>query len=149
MLARPTTDQVLDGIVASLTDDVLPAIQDEPARVAVQMIVQLARSAAVRSAHEIAWMHEEIDAVRAAGTASTDAPVGEAVAALDEIDFTSLHLADVQRRYDAAGEVLSRLAEAAFADGTAHDRAAVRELLAARSAHEMAIVGQLDLVGRG
>ena len=133
MLARPTTDQVLDGIVASLTDDVLPAIQDEPARVAVQMIQQLARGAAVR----------------AAGTASTDAPVGEAVAALDEIDFTSLHLADVQRRYDAAGEVLSRLAVAAFADGTAHDRAAVRELLAARSAHEMAIVGQLDLVGRG
>ena len=74
MLARPTTDQVLDGIVPSLTDDVLPTIKDEPARVAVQMILQLAASAAVRSAHEIAWMHDEIDAVRAAGTASADGP---------------------------------------------------------------------------
>ena len=149
MLARPTTDQVLDGIVASLTDDVLPAIDDEPARVAVQMIRQLARSAAVRAAHEVAWMHEEIDAVRAVATARTEPAVAEALAALDALDATSLHLADVQRRYDAAGEVLSRLAEAAFAGGTAEDRAAVRELLAARSAHEMAIVGQLDLVGRG
>lgn len=150
MLTRPTTDQLLDGVVASLERDVLPALTDEPARVAVQMMQQLLRSAAVRAAHEIAWMAEEVAAIRdAAARVIDDAAVAEALAALDDADQIDLHLAAAQLRYDCAGEVLSRIIEVAYAPGTPADRERVVALLAARSEHEMAIVGQLDLVGRG
>ncbi len=149
MLARPTTDQVLLGIVDSLTDDVMPALADEPARVAVQMMQQLLRSAAVRAAHEIAWMADEIATIRALAADFDDGDVREALAALAELDATSLHLADAQARYDRASEVLSRCIDAAYASGSADQRDRVNEVLDARSAHEMAIVGQFDLVGRG
>lgn len=150
MLARPTTDQVIDGVVASLTRDVLPVLTDESARVAVQMMQQLLRSAAVRAAHEIAWMAEEIAIIRDAAAAFADDPgVAEALVAVDQVDPASLHLDDAQARYDRAGEVLSRLVEVAYERGTAAERASVVALLDARSAHEMAIIGQLDLVGRG
>lgn len=150
MLSKPTTDHVIHGVVRSLEEIVLPTITDEPARVAVQMVQQILRSAAVRAAHEIAWMHEEIESIRTAAAAFAEEPaVAEALGALDELDPTLLELADVQARYDRAGEVLSRTVEAAYAanDGAAIGR--TRQLLEQRSAHEMAIVGQLDLVGRG
>ena len=38
MLSRPTTDQVLEGIQRDLHDLVLPRLDDEPAKVAVQMM---------------------------------------------------------------------------------------------------------------
>lgn len=150
MLARPTTDRVLEGIIASIEHDVLPTMTDERARVAVQMIQQLLHSAAVRAAHEIAWMAEEVGAIREAATRfAGNTAVAVAMTALDDLGPAGLHLADAQARYDAASEVLSRMVEAAYTDGTADDRAVIGALLAARSEHEMAVVGQLDLVGRG
>ncbi|MGI9053688.1 MAG: hypothetical protein ACR2HQ_13760 [Ilumatobacteraceae bacterium] len=150
MLSRPTTDHVIDGVVRSLEETVLPTITDEPARVAVQMVQQILRGAAVRAAHEIAWMHEEIDGIRNAAASFADEPaVAEALAALDELDPALLDLADVQARYDRAGEVLSCTVEAAYASHDVGAIAGTRRLLEQRSAHEMAIVGQLDLVGRG
>lgn len=114
------------------------------------MMQQLLRSAAVRAAHEIAWMAEAVAAIRDAAAAfADDAAVAEALGALDDADRGSLHVADAQARYDRAGEVLSRCVEAAYARGTPADREQVVALLAVRSEHEMAIVGQLALVGRG
>ena len=109
MLSRPTTDHAINGVLSVLDEQVLPTITDEPARVAVQMMQQILRGAAVRAAHEIAWMHEEIAAIRdVAARAGDAAGLTEALAALDALDGESLHLEDVQARYDAAGEVLSR-----------------------------------------
>lgn len=150
MLSKPTTDHVIDGVVRSLDEIVLPTITDEPARVAVQMIQQILRGAAVRAGHEIAWMHEEIAGIRSVAASFADAPaVAAALTALDQLDDTRLELADVQARYDRAGEVLSCTVEAAYAAGDDDAIASTRQLLEQRSAHEMAIVGQLDLVGRG
>lgn len=150
MLSKPTTDHLITGVRASLDEQVLPNLRDEPARVAVQMMQQILRGAAVRAAHEIAWMHEEIAAIReVAASAGDDAAVREAVAALDALDASSLHLEDVQTRYDQAGEVLSRCVEAAYAAGDDEAVERARSVLALRSAHEMEIIGQLDLVGRG
>ena len=149
MLSRPTTDHVITGVIAALDERVMPTITDEPARVALQMAQQLLRGAAVRAAHEIAWMHDEIDAIRQLAATTDDGAVAEALATLDGLDATSLHLAAVQARYDAAGEVLSRCIEAAYATGDQADVDRARTLLQARSAHEMEVVGQLDLVGRG
>ena len=149
MLSRPTTDQAISGVIRSLDEIVLPVLSDEPARVAVQMAQQILRGCAVRAAHEIAWMHEEIAAIRAVAADADDADVVTALAALDELDAAALDLDDVQARYDRAGDVLSAVVDAAYAAGDEALIAAARALLETRSAHEMEIVGQLDLVGRG
>ena len=150
MLSRPTTDQVLTGVMRGLDEIVLPAVTEEPARIALQMIQQLLRGAAVRAAHEIAWMHEEIaDIVAAAEPLGDDPAVAAALADLAAPGDDSLHLDDVQRRYSRAGEVLSSAVEAAYAAGEPTLIAALQDVLQRRSDHEMQIVGQLDLVGRG
>jgi hypothetical protein len=41
VLSRPTTDQVLEGVVADLHALVLPKLDDEPARVAVPRLMML------------------------------------------------------------------------------------------------------------
>ena len=106
---------------AASTDDVLPTITDEPARVAVQMIQQLLRGAAVRAAHEIAWMHEEIAAIReaAAPFAGDDGrwPRPSPPSTLSTAPACTSRTS--RPATTAAGEVLSRAVEAAFAAGDA------------------------------
>jgi hypothetical protein len=150
VFTRPTTDQVLEGVLRELQETVLPRVEDEPARVALQMMAQLLRGAAVRAAHEIAWMHEEIaEITEAAAPLASDAATGAALAELAATDASSLHLADVVERYSLAGDVLGCAVEAAYGLGNQELIDALRAVLEARSAREMQIVGQLDLVGRG
>ena len=137
MFTRPTTEQVLRGIADDLTATVLPALPEGPARVAVGMMTQLLAGCAQRAAHEIAWMHEEVAAIETA--------IGTVPGAHGD----SLHLDDVVARYHAAGEALSVAVDSAYATGDAARVEVLRLLLEARSAHEMQIVGALDLVGRG
>lgn len=150
MLSRPTTDEAITGVLRDLEEVVLPAVNDEAARVALQMIQQVLRSAAVRAAHEIAWMHDEIADIRAAAEPlRAVATVDAALIALDDLDTDRLHLADVRERYGRAGEVLSCAIDAAFATGDRDAVGLLRAVLTRRSANEMRVVGQLDLVGRG
>jgi hypothetical protein len=135
MITRPTTQQVILGIVRDLNEVVLPTVADEPARVAIGMISQLLSGCATRAAHEIAWMHDEIAAMDAATGHSTT--------------VVSLHLDDVCTAYHDASVALSEAIETAYAAGDTERAASLRELLLARSGHEMEIVGALDLVGRG
>ena len=137
MFTRPTTEQVLRGLADDLTATVLPALPDGPARVAVGMMTQLLAGCAQRAAHEIAWMHEEIVAIEVA------------VGAVPDAHGDSLHLDDVVARYHAASEALAAAVDGAYATGDAARAEVLRLLLEARSAHEMQIVGALDLVGRG
>ena len=65
MLTRPTTEQVLVGIANELRDTVAPEVRSEPVQVLLGQIDQILRGLAVRSAHEIAWMHEEADTIAA------------------------------------------------------------------------------------
>jgi hypothetical protein len=150
VLSRPTTDQTIDGVLRDLESIVLPAVHAEPARVAIQMMQQVLRGASVRAAHEIAWMHEEIDDIAAAtAPLSADPAVAEAREALAEADARSLHLHDVQHRYHLAGDLLGAAVEVAYASGDQGAIEALRAVLQRRSDHEMQIIGQLDLVGRG
>lgn len=137
MLSRPTTEQILRKIAEELTETVLPALPDGQAKVAVGMMTQLLNGCAVRAAHEIAWVHEEIAAI--------EALVGHVPGAHGD----SLHLDDVLVRYHAASQALADAVDAAYAAGDTARVEALRQLLEARNAHEMAIVGALDLVGRG
>ena len=87
-------------------------------------------------AHEIGWMHEEIDAINAALEREPDlAP--------------SHHLDDVIERYSAASDALGDAIEAAFEAGDRARIADLKALLMQRVANEQEILGQLDLVGRG
>jgi hypothetical protein len=136
MFTRPTTEQVLRGIADDLREAVAPEVTSEPVKVLLGQIDQILRGLATRSAHEIAWIHDEVAMIAEV----TGAYLGEPA---------SLHLEDVVAWYDASSRVLSAAIDAAFA---ADDRARVAELKAvldARSANEMQVVGQLDLVGRG
>lgn len=136
MLTRPTTEQVLVGIADELRDTVAPEISSEPTRVLLAQIDQILRGLAVRAAHEIAWIHEEADSI----SAVTGTDVGWPA---------SLHLDDVVSWYDSVSRVLSGAIDAAFAGGDTVRVAELKQLLDARSATEMRIVGALDLVGRG
>jgi hypothetical protein len=149
MLTRPTTEQVLRGIVGDLNEQVLPELADGPAKVTVQMITQLLSGCATRAAHEIAWMTEEIEAITAAVDGDPDPATADALAALRAAPAGSWHLDDVAHRYHLASEALAAAIEAAYGSGAVARAAELRGLLLARSAHEMAIVGALDLVGRG
>lgn len=136
MLTRPTTEQILIGIATDLSESVLAHVHDEPARVLLAQIDQILRGLATRSAHEIAWMHDEAAAIEA----STGAAVGRPA---------SLHLDDVVAWYDSVSRALSAALDDAFALGDAGRVAELKVVLDARSATEMKIVGPLDLVGRG
>lgn len=151
MIGRPTTEQILLDCCRVL-DDVLPAVPDETAQVRLVMLGKVLRNAAVRAAHEIAWMREETAAIE--GYAGAVAAVGgngtlrAALAELAAAPREALHLADVTDVYVRAGDVLSAALEAAVATG---DAGLVRDgeaLLAARMEHEDAIVGGWDSAGR-
>ena len=59
MQARPTTEQILNDLAREVRDTLIPGC-DDPAMVPnLQMMEQLLTAAAVRSAHEIAWMNDE------------------------------------------------------------------------------------------
>ncbi len=136
MLSKPTTDQILLGIARDLREQVLPYVENEPARVAMGMIDQILRNLSVRAVNEIAWMHEEVAALAFASGRDAGSP-------------TSLQLADVVEWYGAASRWLSEGIEAAYATGDQVQIDLWRALIEARSAHEQAIMGSLDLVGRG
>ena len=149
MLARPSTDQVLEAIANDLRDVVAPACTDDRASVLLGQADQLLRRLSRRAAHEIAWMHEEMAAIEAAVDGDADRATVEALAAYRALPADSLHLADVLDRYSLASAALSCATEAALAADDPARVTELRALLDARVATEMTILGQLDLVGRG
>lgn len=154
MISRPYASQLLLAARQELLDVVLPAVSTDRARVSIEMIENLLRSCAARCDHEIAWMREETTAIVALGerlVATGADPDGTIAAALDAVrasDQDSDHLADVQQRYDRAGEVLSCCLERAVALG-GDVLADARGVLRQRQEREMEILGEFGFVGRG
>ncbi|MGY1616139.1 hypothetical protein ACI797_05285 [Geodermatophilus sp. SYSU D00691] len=152
MIGRPTTEQLLRDCCRVLETDVLPAVADETTQVRLVMLAKVLGNAAVRAAHEIAWMREETVAVEGYGAAvlaaTGDPALRAALAALADGPAGSLHLADVTEVYGRAGEALSTALEAALASGREDLVRDGESLLAARLAHEDEIVGGWDSAGR-
>ena len=151
MIGRPTTAQVLLDCCRVL-DEVLPTVGDETVQVRLVMLGKVLRNAAVRAAHEVAWMREETGAMesyaRTVAAATGDDGLRTALEALGAVPRTSLHLDDVVDVYVRASDVLSTALEVALADG---EEDLVREgesLLSARLAHENDVVGGWDSAGR-
>ena len=65
MIAKPTTEQILNDCSRELMEVVLPAVTDQTVMVTIFMMDLVLRNCAVRAAHEIAWMTEEIAALEA------------------------------------------------------------------------------------
>jgi len=59
MLSKPTTQQVLLDCRRELLEVIDPAVSDPTVKIAIQMLENVLRNCAERSAHEIAWMRDE------------------------------------------------------------------------------------------
>ena len=136
MLTQPTTDKILLAIANDLNAIVLPVVDDEQAKVLLGQIDQLLRRLSRRSATEIAWMVEEINAINE-------------MLGREGKEVTSLLLADVAAEYSEASGVLGDAIDEAFAANNEGMIIKLKNLLSLRIEKEQEILGQLDLVGRG
>ena len=138
MIARPTTEQILNECSRELIEVVLPAVTDDAVKVTVLMMDVVLRNTAKRAANEIAWMTDEIKEL-----ASFVGPAGESVA-----DDVSLHLDDVVDRYSRASEAFARALEAAVASGDVALARRGTEVLARRVVREQEVLCGWSPVGR-
>jgi hypothetical protein len=153
MIAKPTTEQLIDAVRLELQTRVAPLLSDPIARMALDMSIAILGSAAVRSAHEVGWMLEEADAIEAVARRLVErlpdpGPVGEALADCERHAGAVADMAALHARYAAAGEVLARLGEAAYDAGDADAIREVWALLEQRRAHQDAVTGGYTAVGR-
>lgn len=141
MLARPTTSQILDDLAREVRESLIPGTDDPAVRVNLEMMEQLLAAAAVRAGHEIAWMHEEGDAIvafaRDVAEATADPVTLEALETYDAGRSGSLHLDDQVENYSLASEAFGRAIEAAAADPDLLARGTA--LIRARRDHETEI----------
>lgn len=150
MQARPTTEQILNDLAREIRDALIPTC-DDPAMVPnLQMMEQLLTAAAVRSAHEIAWMNEEGDAAVALArdvvAATGDEATAAALAEYDDGRSDSLHLDDQVENYSLAGEALGRAIEAV--EGHPDLAARANELIRARRDTETLVRPDFFFPGR-
>jgi len=154
MLSKPTTPQIILDCRRELLETIDPVVSDPTVKIAIQMLENVLRNCAERSAHEIAWMREESDAMVAfardvKSTVGSSPEIDVAIASYEKGDNVTLHLDAVSDSYSRAGECLSVALERAFATGHTELHLRGREILALRLAHEDAIKGDWAFVGRG
>ena len=151
MITRPTTDVLIGDCCRELMDAILPGLTDETVRLRLVMTETVLRNAAVRAAHEIAWMREETAALLAYAARVAERHGGEALdaalAAARGCPADSLHLADVTDRYELAGQAFSAALAAAQEAGAADLVARARELLRGRIATEKQVMATYAVVG--
>ena len=165
MITRPTTDVLIEDCCRELMEGILPGLTDETLKLRLVMTETVLRNAAVRAAHEIAWMREETAALMAyAGrvaarhgseplqAALADAEAGPAdslhLADAEAGPADSLHLADVADVYERAGQAFAAALAAAQQAGDADLVAQARELLRDRIATEKEVMATYAVVGR-
>ena len=139
MIARPTTEQILNECSRELIEVVLPAVTDDAVKVTVLMMDVVLRNTAKRAANEIAWMTDEINEL-----ASFVGAAGQSVADADD----SLHLDDVVERYSRASEAFARALETAVASGDDALTRRGRAVLARRLEREQEVMCGWSPVGR-
>ena len=153
MISRPTTSQLIDAICTALSNTVAPAITDATVQVQLSMAISVLQTTAVRSSNELAWMHEERDAIEEGARrllqALPDATaLSEALTTYVDGKTNSLYLDQAQADYARASEVLSCAVEAAYASDDADHIAAVGRLMDQRHANQQTVTGQFTALGR-
>jgi len=150
-MTQPSTTRIIDVVRQELAENVLPVTTDVQAQASLQMIDHILATVAVRVQREIAWMVEEAEAIGELGEQiASEEPhatgVATALAALRAAPLRSLQYDDVSARYSLAGEVLSCAFEEVSIDSPL--RVAVEAQLDTRLEHEVAIMGDFQLVAR-
>ena len=152
MITRPTTDVLIEDCCRELMEAILPALTDETLKLRLVMAETVLRNAAVRAAHEIAWMREETVALLAyadqVAARHGSEPVRAALADVEAGQADSLHLADVADVYERAGQAFAAALAAAQQAGAAELVAQARELLRDRIATEKQVMATYAVVGR-
>jgi hypothetical protein len=152
MITRPTTDMLIEDCCRELMEVILPGLTDETLKLRLVMTETVLRNAAVRAAHEIAWMREETAALRAyAGRVAARHGSELLRAALADAEAgpaDSLHLADVAEVYERVGQAFAVALAAAQQAGDADLVAQARELLRDRIATEKEVMATYAVVGR-
>lgn len=154
MIVQPNTSNVLDTLATGLDSSVTPNVTEAPAQLALGMALQVLRTAAARSASELAWMREEASAIEDLARRLIEELPHESTGLSAAFDCYiagrtySLNLVDAQSDYERASEVLSCAAELAYTAGGSEQKAAVHRLFEQRLAHENAITGGYQAVGR-
>jgi hypothetical protein len=153
VLARPTTEQILLDCCRELLSGVLPALTDETAQVRVVMMETVLRNMAVRAAHEVAWMQEEMAEIERYGRAVSAgvpdaAPLAAALDAFAAAPRDALHLDQVVEAYCRAGDVLSSAVEVAVAASDVELVKQGEQLLADRCSRETEVMAGWSPTGR-
>jgi len=153
VLSRPTTEQILLDCCRELMTTVLPALTDETAQVSVIMVETVLRNAAVRAAHEVAWMRAETAEIESYTQAVAEQAPGAdllraALKALADAPRDSLHLDDVVETYCRAGNALSAALETAVAGNLTGLVRRGEEILDARDGHETEVMAGWSPTGR-
>jgi hypothetical protein len=152
MITRPTTDVLIEDCCRELMEAILPALTDETLKLRLVMAETVLRNAAVRAAHEVAWMRAETAALLAyaeqVAARQDSEPVRAALAAAEADLPDSLHLADVADRYERAGQAFATALAAAQEAGAADLVAQARELLRGRIATEKLVMATYAVAGR-
>jgi hypothetical protein len=152
MITRPTTDVLIEDCCRELMEGILPGLTDETLKLRLVMTETVLRNAAVRAAHEIAWMRGETAALLAYAGRVAARHGSEAVrAALADAragPADSLHLVDVADVYERAGQAFAAALAAAQEAGAADLVAQGREVLRDRIATEKEVMATYAVVGR-
>jgi hypothetical protein len=152
VITRPTTDVLIEDCCRELMEVILPGLTDETLKLRLVMTETVLRNAAVRAAHEVAWMREETAALLAYAGQVAARHGGEVLrAALADAEAGpegGLHLADVADVYERAGQAFAAALAAAQEAGAADLVAQARELLRDRIATEKEVMAAYAVVGR-
>ena len=152
MITRPTTDALILDCCRELTEAILPALTDETLRLRLVMTETVLRNAAVRAAHEIAWMREETSALLAyaaeVAARHRSEALRDAMAAAGGSSQVGLHLSEVVERYERAGQAFAAAMAAAQQAGDGDLVVKARELLRDRIATEKEVMATYAVVGR-
>jgi hypothetical protein len=152
VITAPTTDVLIEDCCRELIEAILPGLTDETLKLRLVMAETVLRNAAVRAAHEIAWMREETMALIAyaaqAAARHGSEPLRAALADAEAGPADSLHLADVVDCYERAGQAFAAALAAAQEAGDTEMVAEARELLRDRIATEKEVMATYAVVGR-
>jgi len=141
MIARPTTEQLLNDCAREVRESIMPAISDPAALVRMEMLEQILASCAVRAAHEIAWIEEECAAMEAF-TADVVVAFPDASRVAETLDAyragrrDALHLDDRVHNYDLAGRAFSEALDVAMQGRHPILAERARDLIVARKDRE-------------
>jgi hypothetical protein len=148
MITRPTTDGLIEDCCRELMEGILPGLTDETLKLRLVMTETVLRNAAVRAAHEIAWMREETAALLAYAGRVAELYGSGALDAGAAGPADSLHLADVADCYERAGQAFAAALAVAQEAGDTELVVAGRELLRDRIATEKQVMATYVVVGR-